>query len=37
MHKKSPRKIPDRTKNVKALFNMAGYGAQRGGRGKTQP
>lgn len=33
--KKRPfRKIPDGTKNVKALFNMAGYGAQRGGRGE---
>lgn len=29
--KNPPRKIPDGTKNVKALFNMAGYGAQRGG------
>lgn len=32
--KKNLRKIPDGTKNVKALFNMAGYGAPRGGRGE---
>lgn len=32
--KKPLRKIPDGTKNVKALFNMAGHGAPRGGRGE---